>query len=466
MAKEFGSRARDRYIPDRFTIKGAFYAATAVMIDSSDRIDGWKAIAAYIGKSVRTAQQWSVARGLPIRKTGGGVIALKSEIDAWLSGSELPEVQEVPSLEVPTPPLAKPATRVRLRWLAASAGPIVLLATAASFWVTHRLGPPVSFRVQGSILRTLDANGRVVWEHSFPGISQVDYPDEPPRDDWSGQRGLFTDLDGDGKRELLFAYYPSSDSDHASTLFCFRDDGAVLWSTKLGHTLTTESGLSIYPAYRTHGLVVLQHPRPDGGRIVVASHHSYQSTEHVAIIDAHGRVCSEYWHPGWFDKMVVGNFGDREVIALGGVNNGFRDIGFGPTLVLLDPDSVNGQASEPEGDLSHRLLGIPQAHEAAVVLFPDLVRDRQQHPFAFNYVGDIELTAAYLHVGVTGLEHVHYQFDEHLNLGGFAADEATEQWLAKGLLPERQTTIKNAVMGIKILRNRFAGVTVTASKER
>lgn len=423
------------------------------MNDDRERIEGWKAIAAYLGKSVRTAQQWSITRGLPIRKTGGGVVALKSELDQWVSGIGADE--DAGTAEPDVPPKSTPTKRSNLLWLASGAI-LAALVSAGSFWATHRLGKPVSFRVRGSLLQTLDARDHVLWEHPFPGIAQVEYSDQPSGDDWFGQRGVFADLNGDGKRELLFVYYPPPD--HESTLFCFRDDGAVLWSIKPGRKLTTESGLTVYPSYRTSGLAVLQHPRPDGGLIVVASHHSYGWLEHVAILDARGRVCSEYWHPGYFAKLIVGNFGPegREEIALGGVNNGFREIGFGPTVVLLDPGSASGQGAEPDTDTGHRLVGIPRAQEAAVILFPDLVRDLPEHPLGFNYVRDVELSAEFLHVGITGLETIHYDFDRHLNLRGFVIDQATERWVAHGPLLLRQAAIKNAVTGIRVLRNRFA----------
>jgi hypothetical protein len=54
-----------------------------------DRLDSWKAIAAYLGRDVRTATRWELSRGLPIRRLPGStrsaVYAYKYEIDAWLS---------------------------------------------------------------------------------------------------------------------------------------------------------------------------------------------------------------------------------------------------------------------------------------------------------------------------------------------------------------------------------------------
>ncbi len=54
----------------------------------SDRLDSWKEIAGYLGKSVRTALRWSKEEGMPVyRHVGsqrGAVYAYRSEIDAWI----------------------------------------------------------------------------------------------------------------------------------------------------------------------------------------------------------------------------------------------------------------------------------------------------------------------------------------------------------------------------------------------
>jgi len=53
------------------------------MADYDDRLDGWKEIARFIGRTVRTARRRGKA-GMPIYKLPtGGVFAYKSEIRAW-----------------------------------------------------------------------------------------------------------------------------------------------------------------------------------------------------------------------------------------------------------------------------------------------------------------------------------------------------------------------------------------------
>jgi len=57
----------------------------------SARLDGWKDIAAYLGKAERTVKRWEASRGLPIHRVPGGakasVYAYAAELDQWLKSS-------------------------------------------------------------------------------------------------------------------------------------------------------------------------------------------------------------------------------------------------------------------------------------------------------------------------------------------------------------------------------------------
>ncbi len=56
-------------------------------------LSGWKDIADYVGKGVRTVQRYERELGLPIRRPAGkmtaSVVATKAEIDAWIAASPL-----------------------------------------------------------------------------------------------------------------------------------------------------------------------------------------------------------------------------------------------------------------------------------------------------------------------------------------------------------------------------------------
>jgi hypothetical protein len=54
---------------------------------SRTRLDGWKAIAAYAGRSERALQRWALQRGFPVHRVGGtgSVFAWTDEVDHWFS---------------------------------------------------------------------------------------------------------------------------------------------------------------------------------------------------------------------------------------------------------------------------------------------------------------------------------------------------------------------------------------------
>lgn len=60
----------------------------AELLMAYDLLNGWKEIANYVGRGVRTVQRWEHDLGFPAhrprRKPRSAVIAFKHEIDLWL----------------------------------------------------------------------------------------------------------------------------------------------------------------------------------------------------------------------------------------------------------------------------------------------------------------------------------------------------------------------------------------------
>jgi tetratricopeptide (TPR) repeat protein len=86
--------------------------------ESGERLDGWKAIAAFFGRDERTVKRWEGARGLPVRRIPGGgraaVWADTAELQRWLAGAD----ETVAADETPAP--------IDRRWLLASLGVVAL----------------------------------------------------------------------------------------------------------------------------------------------------------------------------------------------------------------------------------------------------------------------------------------------------------------------------------------------------
>lgn len=75
------------------------------------RLDGWKAIGAYLGRDRSTVIRWARDRALPVHRLPGGktatVFALRHELDRWAGIPEaLPEM--------------RPERTARRRWVAAA----------------------------------------------------------------------------------------------------------------------------------------------------------------------------------------------------------------------------------------------------------------------------------------------------------------------------------------------------------
>lgn len=66
-------------------------------------LSGWKEVANYSGKGVRTVQRYERELGLPVRrpagKTTGSVVATKAELDAWVTASPIREAFHLTKME-------------------------------------------------------------------------------------------------------------------------------------------------------------------------------------------------------------------------------------------------------------------------------------------------------------------------------------------------------------------------------
>jgi hypothetical protein len=190
-------------------------------VSDSERLDGWKAIAAYLGRNERTAQRWAAERAMPVHHVPGGrsgsVFAYSKEIDRWLGSAHPPEPvaglpdgaasqisESAPAAEPAAEPIDRRSWTARrsLRWIGAA----VLIATMIVAVVALRREPPVVAEVDVSD-RTLIARsveGRELWRQQLPIPEHL-----------AGGRAVqsritsdLVDITGDGRAEVLaFATY-------------------------------------------------------------------------------------------------------------------------------------------------------------------------------------------------------------------------------------------------------------------
>lgn len=121
------------------------------MSEENRRLNSWKEIAAYLGRSPRTVQRWEREEGLPIHRHSHAhshsVYAYQSDLDRWLStGRQRLSVQESPTPPSPISSVGEPRSEPRsphwrrLAWLALAVL-AVSVAGITGWW--HRGGAAV-----------------------------------------------------------------------------------------------------------------------------------------------------------------------------------------------------------------------------------------------------------------------------------------------------------------------------------
>lgn len=85
---------------------------------SRDQLTGWKDIASYLGKSVRTVQRWERRYQLPVHRVPGSadvVLASKEEIERWMRSEASAEILDLDRGEASARPAPEAPGRVRVR---------------------------------------------------------------------------------------------------------------------------------------------------------------------------------------------------------------------------------------------------------------------------------------------------------------------------------------------------------------
>jgi hypothetical protein len=304
-------------------------------------------------------------------------------------------------------PISSSAFRKSLMIAAVVAAIGVTASVSIQFLTAH--GQPHSARLDGASLVIMDAEGKELWRKVFP---------EGFGPDWFYSQGVrtrigFGDLEGQGHTSVLFIYSPAAPQPHSTTLICYSDRGKEKWRWTPGRELPELAGT---PAtYKTHAIGILKATESRPARIVVSSQHDPWWPSQVALLDANGKIVSEYWHSGALTSLVVADLdGDgKEDIVLAGVS----EYDHQATLVVLDPDKVFGASNEERPEF--QIHGRGAAQERLRLLFPRSDLNRA----LFQYNQAVEPTFENGVTRLTVLEcitppgcPIWYQFDKNFHL--------------------------------------------------
>jgi len=401
-------------------------------VQDQDRLNGWKEIASFLGKGVRTAQRWERELGLPVHRLGrdGGeiVFAFRSEITAWSLAQDVARRGEVPEPGAST--VAPPRAAVEAHGTAGR-GPRrrpVVVATLALAGVaigflglrSGWLGPPpqpASWRVSGDTLSVLDEQGARLWTHRLP---------EPLADAFYTNIGPFprllspvmiADLDADGDREVLIGLVFKDLRSPRQGLVALNHDGTERFWFAPDPVVHFGSIEYRGPWVFHHVFVTQPLDRPPSLWAVFV--HGMEFPTLLVELDPLGAVRSEYWSNGYIESLTETTWGGRAVVLAGGTNNETH----GASLAIFDRGRVTGSA--PAVDPNYRCLDCPAGGPIEFLLFPRrcILRVMEAQPTVTQIWKD---TGDRLHVAVT-----------EWGPGPRPIDENVYYWLGPDLTPER-----------------------------
>lgn len=293
--------------------------------NGSERLDSWKAIAAYLQRDERTVRRWEREQGLPVRRVPGGrgtsVFAYVSEIEAWLKAAAGSD----PALSPPPTPV--PRFKPRIVSVAAAS---LLLAAAVIWMVVESIAAdnsPVSAKITASGIVALNAEGIEQWRYPFPSDEKVFLPDEWRAEVWGGRTPAIlaaTALRLRGANEVV-------------------SNGELLWLTargKLERRFSFNDQLTFGAgAYGTPwGITAFRVNERDGRRrIATSAHHDVWWPSMVTILDDDWRRQGTFVNAGWIE-WVNWVSPDRLVVS------GFSQEQDGGMVALLDVNALNGQS--------------------------------------------------------------------------------------------------------------------------
>lgn len=314
-----------------------------------DTLHGWPQIAEYLGRSVRTAQRWEAAFGLPVRRSVAAdgsalVTGSRTEFDAWrlrltsatlsdeeptpptwgaLGGAPVGPPSTVETVEQHRLPDGARSAHVLRRQLRRRASALAILfvigvAVGVTLAMTRMPAPryPTRFVVEGTeVLALTDSNERA-WAHPLaaparrPATINYTTPEEG-------------DLDGDGSAEVAVAisYIPQRmEPSISDAVMMFGRDGRLWWTVQP----TDVPGMSGGDREKTSGpwrvRSVIFATTPPGRVWIAYSHDDPWRQGFVLEVTAEGRQSLRYVQTGRISALMHWQTASGGRLAIGGTD--------------------------------------------------------------------------------------------------------------------------------------------------
>ncbi len=356
-------------------------------------LTGWKDVATYLGRSVRTVQRWEKELGLPVQRVrtqaGEVIYASRRDLDAWL-GSRQGETAAEPEgngsgepagngeyrheqtepARATTPPAATPNAKRSMfspRWIWAGALLLGLAATVGvllgwDWGLIARRGQPSSWAVEDGALAVRDGAGRLLWTHRFdsPLAAEVMKSSGLEYDSANAEGVVLADLEGDGRTEVLVVPV-THQGDRA--LHCFESDGRLRFKHEVKRSVRF-GGETYGPPFAAMPPYVVA--RGKGSTIWAPSLHRPFFPAVIQKLTPAGQVVGEFWQAGHPGRLREVEREGRRLLVVGGTRN--ED--FSAALSVVDADNPTGTA--PANIDKYHCEDCPPGAPLAYLSFPRL----------------------------------------------------------------------------------------------
>ena len=243
----------------------------------------------------------------------------------------------------------------------------LLLAAVARLWYGPLDREPASLELSSQWVQVLNRGGDLL-ERIWVGPWVAQQEARAREEERGIELAMLIDVDGDGRKEVLYVDEASGEDAGSGELCCKRvGDSRPLWTYRIKKEIALPGAAGIADSrFRILGFQVDDLERNESPKLVLLGIHSSLYPSVVAmVVPASGQELSSYVHYGMLsDVRAVDVDGDsvKEIVACG-VNNLYRMA----ALVVLDPRRFHGASPVPHGV---RENGIPSGSEEYYILIP------------------------------------------------------------------------------------------------
>jgi len=373
-----------------------------------ERLSTWKEIAVYLDCDVRTCQRWERKLALPVHRfdpdsSKTRVFAYESELDEWLKKD-----------------FQTKSSRINIRRNKAKYFLLIIPAALFFLLVLLNMNPgssaPFNFDIKGSSLLILNEKNSKLWSFDT-GLSNLcseeiyrKHFQEKRRNELGVVRLLYLmikDLDGDGKKEVLFSTQTRDDLQEG-LLICLDHKGKKLWEFKSGKALKFGT-VSYSSDYRIEGVDVYDINGNGSMEIIVISRNRYFFPSQLVLLNSKGELLGEFWNSGALTDYYFSDLNrDKEVeFIVSGTNNEYNS----GCIMVFDPADIWG-ASPQSGE--YLCQELKPGSEKYYILIPPT--DVEKFINLRNVIADVEILNNQIISAISVVGQIYYEFNFDLEL--------------------------------------------------